>query len=83
MRWCDSAQLDLHQNVRQLFLRSLTSSELRWEYGWFFATAFLNIFVFAAFFRMFGLVHGDAIVKDDWSIAQIFFAHYVDNGRVR
>jgi len=60
------------KTFRQLFSRSLSSSELRWEYGWFFATAFLNIFVFAAFFRMFGLVHGDSIVKDDWPIALYF-----------
>jgi Ion channel len=60
------------KTFRQLFSRSLSASEVRWEYGWFFATAFLNIFVFAAFFRMFGLVHGDSIVKDDWSIALYF-----------
>jgi hypothetical protein len=60
------------KTFRQLFSRSVSSSELRWEYGWFFATAFLNIYVFAAFFRMFGLMHGDVIVKDDWPTALYF-----------
>src|SRR5262249_40339666 len=60
------------KTFRQLFSRSLDSSELRWEYGWFFATALLNILIFAAIFRMFGLVHGNSIVKDDWLIALYF-----------
>jgi hypothetical protein len=57
---------------KKLLARTLAPSEMRWEYGWFFATAFVNIFIFAAFFRMFGVMHGESVVTDDWPVALYF-----------
>lgn len=57
---------------RKLVSRSMPAKDTRWEYGWFFATAFLKVFIFAAFFRMLGVIQDKAVITDDWSVALYF-----------